>query len=415
MASFFNAIVDALVMPIVSNLGFAETDAIAVDYESDLSEYTDYSEDGYEDGEGQNGDERSDLDPIDEAVVPDSQGNHAITDHTQRSGNGYVARLVVLEKSAEAPSTTFGISMVGPADVVGNSKLDRVFVQTVVPGSIAEKAGLRKGDKVLRVNGVSAVRKSLSTVLTMVQGQPRVSLEVITDVRGLDLQAAAAEGTNNESIAHSFDQTREITVHRRNGAFGFSLIGQVASGENSTDSFAIYISTIVPGSAAAEAGLHVGDRLVAVDGTSMDTGLDVALNYLKPKQEVILTVYSDAETFSHYLAEFERQTEASVSSEEESTENLAARVRSMLSGRERPPATYTPEAGLSLSDSDGNISKEAKNNNERVLLDNSSSSATQSTGGIHDQTVDIQSSPHLLTPTPFTRATIAPGEDEEDE
>lgn len=59
------------------------------------------------------------------------------------------------------------------------------------------------------------------------------------------------------------EETRTVTMVRRMDGFGFSVVGGHGH-------LPIYVKTVFSGGAADSSGLCRGDRILAVDGTSVD-------------------------------------------------------------------------------------------------------------------------------------------------
>ncbi len=114
----------------------------------------------------------------------------------------------------------------------------------VPPGSVAEAAGLKTFDRVVRING-----KTVSTELEMIRALHDAQGELKIDaLRGQDVAIAA------QSI--QVPQAVSVTVPRQSGE-SYAALG--------AESASLYVHSVKPDSAAAKAGLKAGDRLTGLD------------------------------------------------------------------------------------------------------------------------------------------------------
>jgi regulator of sigma E protease len=129
--------------------------------------------------------------------------------------------------------------------VLGIMGQARAAVVGVPAGSIAEAAGLKTFDRVLRVND-QVVRDELELVRIMgaLQGP-------------LTVQVARSVPQNLGALSVVLPSLHTVKIERQPGE-GFAALG-AESGD-------LYVWSVLPKTPAAQAGLHVGDRLVSVDG-----------------------------------------------------------------------------------------------------------------------------------------------------
>uniref|UniRef100_A0A8R1XYG7 PDZ domain-containing protein n=1 Tax=Onchocerca volvulus TaxID=6282 RepID=A0A8R1XYG7_ONCVO len=148
-----------------------------------------------------------------------------------------------------------------------------LFVSKLTDGGPAMIAGLRVGDKLLRVNKTDVV-----AVTSMQDARDVVELTILRDSRETPSSYITCSGYTNspnqsidnslisESIEASSSMTKETisTTIRRdmNGSPGFSVAGGTGD--------IIMISSIASGGAAERDGkLRVGDRVLSINGTNM--------------------------------------------------------------------------------------------------------------------------------------------------
>jgi regulator of sigma E protease len=129
--------------------------------------------------------------------------------------------------------------------LIGVSAYPLPPVVGVPPGSAAEQAGLRTFDRILTINGQPV---SDDGALRQVLAQQQGTLEVRVQ-RPQPVGLAWVEGNLPEVVT--------VRLEKQPGE------GAAALGVEYVD---LYVGSVVPGSAAAKAGLHEGDRLVALNG-----------------------------------------------------------------------------------------------------------------------------------------------------
>lgn len=190
-----------------------------------------------------------------------------------------------------------------------------VGITSVVAGSPAEKAGLRKDDVILRFEGenvtsarkltrlVSEVapdhtvrlnisrggseqevsvtvgeRKGLSNVRELLRGVPRAG------VWG-DMPEGNIFKRDGDSLVFAFGNNRRI------GISTMQLTKQLADYFGIADGKGVLVTSVAEDSPAAKAGIRAGDVIVAVDGEKVDSAGDVTRGLNKKKEgDVSLTL-----------------------------------------------------------------------------------------------------------------------------
>lgn len=175
-----------------------------------------------------------------------------------------------------------------------------IFISRVTPGGPADLAGLRVGDKVLTVNGVSVVSVSHYDAVEVLKASGavlilEVSREVTRLVRDFD---SKSETRSVESIKEQpripsplppiTDDlvTHKMLIHttliRDSRGLGFSIAGGKGSQPFKADSDAVFVSRITEGGVAHKDGkLAVGDRVVSINGVDLtDASHDHAVGML---------------------------------------------------------------------------------------------------------------------------------------
>ncbi len=195
----------------------------------------------------------------------------------------------------------------GAADTLG------LLVQDVEPGMAAEKAGIRRGDRLVSIDGIDLrvdpgdLGDSAGEVLPESRLRRFLAKKKAGDATDVVVYADGRKETrrvilSESPLARTLGSMRERTGRRVLGV-SFSQRGSMR------DTAGLLISYISGGSAADRAGLNEGDRVVSIDGTDLrvaaaDAGssegvearisrLRRALDAAKDSQPVRLEVLSD--------------------------------------------------------------------------------------------------------------------------
>lgn len=114
----------------------------------------------------------------------------------------------------------------------------------VPAGSIAEQAGLRTFDRVLSING-----QPVADEVQLVEVLSRLSGALTLKVVRLETTVAAGLWVSQPDVV-------TVTLEKQAGE-GYAALG--------AESSELYVGAVVPGSAAARAGLQAGDRYVSIN------------------------------------------------------------------------------------------------------------------------------------------------------
>jgi regulator of sigma E protease len=119
----------------------------------------------------------------------------------------------------------------------------------VRPNSIAAHAGLRADDHIVRVGGKNVATREAATLAI---------LEDLIDDGAVDVRVIGKDGATRDVRLEAHDRRRELTqAENLLPGLGF---------EYWFPRLPAVIGQVLPGSAAEEAGLKVGDEIIAVDG-----------------------------------------------------------------------------------------------------------------------------------------------------
>ncbi|XP_044153075.1 Na(+)/H(+) exchange regulatory cofactor NHE-RF1 [Bufo gargarizans] len=137
------------------------------------------------------------------------------------------------------------------------------FVRLVEQGSVAEKSGLRAGDKLIRVCGEDVQELGHQQVVNKIRA---VTETLILEVEGPEEPSQETPQTVKETPASvtvtSEGRPRLCTMKKASGGYGFNL----HSDKNHPGQ---YIRAVDPDTPAERAGLRPKDRILEVNGESM--------------------------------------------------------------------------------------------------------------------------------------------------
>src|SRR5215470_16751229 len=143
-----------------------------------------------------------------------------------------------------------------PRGMIGISPVSRPPILGVPPGSVGAAAGFKAFDRVLQVNG-QPVKDELAFASAVEKASGRIELKV-ERIEPVDLPGAFVQVPG---IATAL-------VEKQPGG-SYAALG--------TESADLYVSTVMPGSAAEKAGIKPGDRLLTFNGKPLKSFLTLAL------------------------------------------------------------------------------------------------------------------------------------------
>jgi serine protease Do len=184
------------------------------------------------------------------------------------------------------------------AKSLGLDQVRGALVSDITAGSAAERAGLRRGDVILAVDGQPvADSNALRNRIASTKPGTSVALTIVRDGREQTLNATLGE---LERTAARGSTGRPDD--REDGAFGLRaepLTPERARELGVSTDTGVVITGVVPGSRAADAGLRAGDVIERVDGkdvTSVDD-LRAALNAKSDRPALLLIHRKDQSLF----------------------------------------------------------------------------------------------------------------------
>jgi serine protease Do len=208
-------------------------------------------------------------------------------------------------KNGKVTRGSIGITFTQPDSEQGRALLkangvdEGIFVQSVVPGGPADKAGLRDGDIIVAINGkpiregnelvgtVTATPVGGSLNLTVMHERKRENYKVVVgDLAQLfpDKFGGPSESAHNDAHgdAASFGMYVQTLTDRQRQSMNLRQAGGVL------------ITQVEPDSFAADVGLHEGDVLVSINSQPVNSREDVVhiRGTLKPGAAVAFRVMS---------------------------------------------------------------------------------------------------------------------------
>jgi serine protease Do len=176
------------------------------------------------------------------------------------------------------------------AEGLGLDKSEGAIVSDLTQDSPAEKAGVKQGDTILKVDGKPiADAKDLSHLIARVKPGTSVAMDVIRDGKRqtIDVKIGTMPGEAPKMASTGEDQK------------GFSLSDLGIAIAPAEDGAGVRITELDPNSKAAERGLATGDIILEVGGKTVTSPSDVsdALKLSKGKQVLMLVRRGDNQRF----------------------------------------------------------------------------------------------------------------------
>ncbi|XP_015745285.1 Na(+)/H(+) exchange regulatory cofactor NHE-RF3 [Python bivittatus] len=187
------------------------------------------------------------------------------------------------------------------------------LIRNVEKGSPAEKAGLKDGDRILRINGVfidkedhgkvaDLIRKSVTPVLFLVLDDHSYesALKEGISFEELAQKSLVQEQTENSLLVTSGESCSAPQPHlcyltKEKNSYGFSL-------KSTAGQKGLFIVDLTPQGPAAKAGVQPNDRLIEINGENVenDTHEEVVEKVKRSGNQVVFLL-SDKETDQYYF------------------------------------------------------------------------------------------------------------------
>uniref|UniRef100_A0A094ZXF9 Protein lap4 n=1 Tax=Schistosoma haematobium TaxID=6185 RepID=A0A094ZXF9_SCHHA len=180
------------------------------------------------------------------------------------------------------PNAGLGLSVAGGVGSIPFRGLDHgIFVSRLNPTGLAATSGLKLGDKLLEVNGVSLINVEHNVAVSALRANTNYfrilvgrDIQMSTKADNYQIIPPMLSGTklnlSTPQVTGTIN-TKEIpefihcTLHRDLNGLGFSIAGGQGSLPPPLDNEAIYVSKITEGGAAHKQGqLRIGDQIICV-------------------------------------------------------------------------------------------------------------------------------------------------------
>ncbi|CAH8477488.1 unnamed protein product [Schistosoma mattheei] len=187
------------------------------------------------------------------------------------------------------PNAGLGLSVAGGVGSIPFRGLDHgIFVSRLNPTGLAATSGLKLGDKLLEVNGVSLINVEHNVAVSALRANTNYfrilvgrDIQMSTKADNYKIIPPMLSGTKLNLSTQSPQvmgtiNTKEIpefihcTLHRDLNGLGFSIAGGQGSLPPPLDNEAIYVSKITEGGAAHKQGqLRIGDQIISINGVDI--------------------------------------------------------------------------------------------------------------------------------------------------
>ncbi|KAK2905971.1 Na(+)/H(+) exchange regulatory cofactor NHE-RF3 [Channa argus] len=205
---------------------------------------------------------------------------------------GYKPRVISLTKR---PGQTFGFYLRVEQGEDGH------LIRCLEMGGPAELAGMKDGDRILRVNGTFVDGLSHSEVVDLVRNSgASVTFHILDEAsykkakaKGVDLSDSQSTPVAN-GVVKQPPKPKLCYLVKSSSGYGFSL--RSTKGEQG-----LFMTEVIPGSVADKAGVEVNDRLLEVNGENVeDITHDEAVDKIKLAGSSIMFLLVDQETDRYY-------------------------------------------------------------------------------------------------------------------
>ncbi|XP_029981028.1 Na(+)/H(+) exchange regulatory cofactor NHE-RF3 [Sphaeramia orbicularis] len=205
---------------------------------------------------------------------------------------GYKPRVISLTKRS---GQTFGFFLRVEQGEEGH------LIRCLEMGSPAELAGMKDGDRILRVNGTFVDELSHSEVVELVRNSgASVTFHILDETSYKQAKAQGVKLCDPQTTAVANGVSKQAPkpklcyLVRSSSGYGFSL--RSVKGE-----LGLFMTEVIPGGVADRAGVRINDRLLEINGENLESAThDQAVDMIKSAGSSIMFLLVDAETDKYY-------------------------------------------------------------------------------------------------------------------
>ncbi|MCY0965943.1 DegQ family serine endoprotease [Parathalassolituus penaei] len=159
------------------------------------------------------------------------------------------------------------------AESFGLDKAAGALVAQVVPGSPAEKAGIRNGDIITRFNGQDVTMSSdLPHLVGRVKPNDKATIDLVRNGKRKQVEVVIGTLANDKDVASQNAHAPDANV-KRNDRMGVEVTSLTAEQAKQLGSGGVLVRDVTDGP-AAQAGLMSGDVITMVNGESINDAND---------------------------------------------------------------------------------------------------------------------------------------------
>ncbi|KAJ8350805.1 hypothetical protein SKAU_G00259350 [Synaphobranchus kaupii] len=180
------------------------------------------------------------------------------------------------------------------------------LIRNLELGGPAELAGMKDGDRILRVNGTIVDQMGHSQVVDMVKSSGNtVTFHILNEASYKQAKADGVDLSNPQprptqclpvmnGVAGSTPKPKLCFLLKGRSGFGFSL-------KSTQGELGIFMTDVIPGDVAEKAGVKAKDRLVEVNGENVEhASHEQIVEKVRASGASIMFLLADEETDSYY-------------------------------------------------------------------------------------------------------------------